>query len=66
MDVIFRMLGHIIIDDMTDASDVEAARRDVGRDHYFIFAALKAFQRFDTLALGAVGVQHRHRVFAIL
>src|SRR6266478_7476936 len=66
MDVIFRMLGHIIIDDMTNAGNIEAARRDVGRDHYFILAALKTFKRFDTLALGAVGMQHRHRMFAIL
>src|ERR1051326_1680997 len=33
MNVIFRMIRHVIIDDVTDAGDVEAARRDVGSDH---------------------------------
>src|SRR5437763_16679350 len=42
MDVILRMLWDIIIDDMTDAGDIEPARGDIGRDHHFVFAALKS------------------------
>ena len=58
MHVIFRMLRHVVIDDVTYTGDVKAARRDVGGDHHFVFAALESFERFDALALGAIGVQH--------
>ena len=54
MDVIFRMLGHIVIDHVTDAGDVESPRRDIGRDHHFVFAALESFERLDPLALSAI------------
>ena len=65
MDVIFRMLGHIVIDHVAHAGDVESARGDVGRDHHFIFAALETFQRFDAFALGAVRMQHRDGMVAL-
>src|SRR5262249_14115152 len=42
MDVIFWMLGHIVIDYMTYAGDVESARCDVGRHHEFVFAAFES------------------------
>src|SRR5215469_8309888 len=32
MDIIFRMLRHIVIDDVTDPGDIKPARGDVGRD----------------------------------
>ena len=52
--VIFRMLRHIVIDNVTDAGDVESARGDIGRDHDFVFAALESFERLDSLALSAI------------
>ena len=58
MDVIFGVLGHIVIYDVTDPGDVEPARGDVGGDHDFVFAALESFERFDAFALGAVGMQN--------
>src|ERR1700674_1097731 len=36
--VIFRMLRHIVIDDVTHAGDVDPARRDVCRHHDLVFA----------------------------
>ena len=64
--VVFWMLGHIVIDDVTDAGDVDSARRNIGRDHDFIFAALETFERFDALALGAVRMHHRDRMLSRL
>ena len=37
--------------------DVEAARRDVGRDQHLVPAALEAFDRHAPLILAAVGVE---------
>ena len=52
------MLRHIVIDNMTDAGDVESPRSDIGRDHHFVFPAFKPFERFDTFALSAIGMQN--------
>ena len=57
MHIIFGVLGHIVIDNVTNAGDIESARGDVGRDHDFVFAALETFQRFDALALRPIGMQ---------
>ena len=59
MDIIFRMFRDIIIDDVTDAGNVESARRDISCDHHFVFAALESFERFDPFALGSIRMQHR-------
>ena len=56
--IIFRMLGHIIIDHVTHTGDVEPARRDISRHHHFVFAALETLEGFDAFALRAVGVKH--------
>src|SRR5437764_6275538 len=64
--VIFRVLGHIVIDNMTHASDVESARRDIGRHHHFVLAALKAFERFDPFPLRPVRMQYRNGVLPLL
>ena len=66
MDVIFRMFRHVVIDDVTDTGDVEAARRNIGRDHDFVFARLKSFQCFDPFTLGAVGMQNRDSMVGLL
>jgi len=49
--IIFRMLGHIIIDNVADSGDVEPAGCDVRRNHHLVFAALEAFERFDPFTL---------------
>src|SRR5436853_89614 len=59
MDIIFRVFGHIVINDVTDAGDIEPTRGDIGRDHHFVFAALKSFKRLDPFALRAIRMQDR-------
>ena len=50
-------VGHVIVDDVRDAVDVEPARRDVRRDHDAEVTGLKAAQSLFALSLGAVAVQ---------
>src|SRR5437588_11575880 len=59
MDVIFRVFRDIVIDDVTDAGDVESPRGNIGRDHHFVFSALESFERLDPFALGAIRMQDR-------
>ncbi len=66
VDVIFGMLRHVVIDDVTDAGDVEPARGDVGCDHDFVLARLESFERFDSFALGAIGMKHRNGMLRVL
>lgn len=54
VNVIFRMLRHVVVDDVAYAGNVESACGDIGRDHDFVFAALKTVERFDPLALRTV------------
>ena len=65
MHVIFGMLRHIVINDVTDTGDIETARGDVGCDHHFVLATLETFQRFDALALSAIRMQHRHGMLSL-
>ena len=65
MDVIFRMLRDIVIDNVTDAGDVESSRGDIGCDHHFVFAALESFERFDPLTLGAIRMQDGDRMVSL-
>ena len=66
VNIILRMLWHIVIDDMTYTGDVQSARCDIGRNHYFVFAALESLQRLDAFTLCAIRMQHRHRVLRML
>ena len=66
MDVIFGVLRHVVINHVTDASDIESARGNVGRDHNFVFAALETFQRLDAFALGAIGMQNGDGMVSLL
>src|SRR5260370_37642013 len=66
MDVSFRMLGHVVIDNVTHSGDVESARRDIRCDHLFVLAGLEPVEGFDALALGAVGMQDRDGVLRML
>ena len=56
---------HVVVNDMTDTGDVEPARGNVGRHHYFVFAALKTFERFDPLPLSAIGMQNSDGVISL-
>ena len=56
VDIIFGKRGHVEVDDVRDALNVDAACGDVGGDHDLVFAGLKAFQCPLTLALRAAGV----------
>ena len=59
------MFGHIVIDDVAYAGNVEPARGDIRRHHYFVLAALESLKRFDSFPLCAVGMQHRHGVLSL-
>ena len=65
MDVIFRMFWHIVIDHVAHTSDVESAGGDIGRHHYFVFAALKALERFDPFALRPIGMQDGYSMLSL-
>ena len=66
MDVILRMLRHVVIDDVADVRDVQSARGDVRGDEHFVSAVAKAAQGLFAFALGAVGMQHGHGVVVAL
>ena len=59
MNVIFRMLRHVVVDHVTHVGDVDAARGDVGRDHHFIPAVAETVRAPVRVRVGAVRVQHR-------
>ena len=45
VDVVFGVLGHVVVDDVADVGDVDAARDDVGGDEYLDLAGAEVFQR---------------------
>ena len=57
MDVSIRSVGHIIIDDVGDAVDVETTRRNIGGDHDREVSCFEAVQGMLALPLSAVPVQ---------
>ena len=56
MDVLFRDVGHVEVDDVTQQRDVDAARRDVGCDQHAEFSAFEILERTRPLALRAIAV----------
>ena len=56
MDVGFRNLRQLEIDDMADAVDIDAARRDVGGDEHGDLAGLEFLQGAQALVLALVAV----------
>ena len=56
MNEIFSLLGQIVVDDMRDVIDVDAARGDVGSDEYTAITIFEALERVIPLALRAVSV----------
>ena len=51
MDVCVGGVGHVEVDDVRNAFNVESARGDVGGDHDLIRAAFETFERGLTLSL---------------
>ena len=60
------MLGNIVVHDMADTGDVDAAGGDVGRDHHLVTPALESLESIDALLLGAVGVHDGNLVALVL
>ena len=66
VDVILRMLRHVVIDDVAHLRDVESARGDVRGDERFELAVAETAQGLLAFALGAVGMQHGHGMIGAL
>ena len=59
VDVGIGSVGHVIVDDVCDAVNIETARRDVGGDHDVKVSRFETVQGVLALSLGAVAVQAR-------
>src|ERR1035441_6004088 len=62
MDVILRMLRHVVVNDVAHVRDVQPARGDVRRHEHFKSSVAEPLERLLTFLLGAVRVQHGHGV----
>jgi len=60
--VVFRMMRHIKIDDMTDLFHIDAARSDVRGDHDFVSAVPKTAEGIFPFTLSSARMQDRHGV----
>src|ERR1051325_10735308 len=56
MDVIFTVIGHIVIDHQVDVLDVDAAGKNIGRYQYLYAPVLEAEQHVFPFVLFQVGV----------
>lgn len=65
MDVGIGRIGHIVVDHMRDALNVEPARRDVRGDHDMEMPGFEAMQGALALSLCAVAVQARDAVTGV-
>jgi hypothetical protein len=61
MDVILRHSRHVEIDHVSERGDVDAARRDIGRNQHAVFPALEPGQRVSALRLRAVAMDALER-----
>ncbi len=59
MYIRFWFRGEVIVDDVRDAFDIQAASRDVGRDEHGRLGRSKRAQRAGPCALALVAVQRR-------
>lgn len=62
MDVIFRFLGHIVVDDQRNVLNIDSARRDVGCHEDAVLARFETFESRAPLGKGTVGMDFRGRV----
>ncbi len=58
VDEVFGDFGQIVVDDVGDVLDVDAARSEVGGHEDAVTAALETFKGGGALGLGAVSVNH--------
>ncbi len=49
VNVIFHIIGEVVVDDQLDAFDVDAAGGDIGRDQHAVAAIFEALERFTAL-----------------
>src|SRR5215813_2802286 len=56
MNEIFRRLRKVVVHDVRDAIDVDAASRNIGGDEHAIVSLLKSAERLVTLILAAIAV----------
>ena len=54
VDIVFRILGEIVVNDMTDVLDVDAPRGHVGGDKDLDSPVLELLHQFQALALGQI------------
>ncbi len=59
MDVVFRDVRQVVVDDVRQGLDVEAPRGDVGGDEHLQLAVLEALQGLHALRLALVAVDRR-------
>ena len=62
VNVVFRMLGYVIVDDMGYAGDIQPAGGDIRGHENWIFAGSETGQGFGSFPLGTVGVKDAYRV----
>lgn len=56
MNIGFRYIGKVVIDDMTDPAHIDPARSNIGRNQNARLAAAKGGERPFALRLGAIAV----------
>jgi len=56
VDEVLGSIGHVVVDDVRDVLDVDAAGGDVGRDQYAMLAGREALEGGGALRLGTVAV----------
>ena len=62
MDVGVGGVGHVVVDDVRDAVNVETARRNVGGDHDVEVSRFETVKRALALSLRAVAMQTRDAI----
>ena len=63
MDIGFRLIGKLKVDDMRKRIDIDSARGNIGGNQYADFSALKVGQRLLACPLGLVAVNRLRRDF---
>ena len=58
VDVIFGVLGNIIVDHVAHSGYVDASSGDIGGNHHLVAPILKSLEGFNALLLSPVGMEH--------
>jgi hypothetical protein len=62
VDIVIRTCGHIVIDDVGNAQDIDTAGGDIGRHQNLDRAVTETFQRRLTAVLGKITLQRSHLI----